>query len=40
MPEHGATLSAREIATVVAWERVTYGRADEAVTLVECGVGE
>lgn len=40
MPEHGVTLSVREIATVVAWERVTYGRADATVTLEECGVGE
>ena len=40
MPGHGATLSSRQIAAVAAWERVTYGRADEASTLAECGVGE
>ena len=38
MPEIGLTLTAQEIAAVAAWERITYGRADEAATLTECGL--
>lgn len=39
MPGHGETLGAAEIAAVAAFERVTYGGAEEAATLAACGVG-
>jgi mono/diheme cytochrome c family protein len=38
MPGHATSLSAAEIAAVAAFERVTYGGADEAATLAECGL--
>lgn len=38
MPEIGLTLTPAEIAAVAVWERITYGQADEAATLAECGL--
>jgi mono/diheme cytochrome c family protein len=40
MPAHDAVLSAEEIAAVAAYERITYGEADQEATLVECGLAQ
>lgn len=38
MPGHGDLLTTDEIAEVAAFERITYGGADEAATLAACGI--
>lgn len=38
MPGHQGVLTAEQIAAVAAFERITYGGADEAETLAACGV--
>jgi hypothetical protein len=38
MPGHRDKLTTGQIAAVAAFERITYGGADEAETLAACGV--
>jgi mono/diheme cytochrome c family protein len=40
MPAFGSTLSAEQLAAVAAFERVRFGGADPAQTLVDCGLAE
>jgi len=40
MPAFGSSLSAEQLAAVAAFERVRFGGADPAQTLVECGLAE
>jgi hypothetical protein len=40
MPAFGGTLSAEQLASVAAFERVRFGGADPAETLVDCGLAE
>lgn len=40
MPAFGSSLSAEQLAAVAAFERVRFGGADPAETLVDCGLAE
>jgi hypothetical protein len=40
MPTFGSSLSAEQIASVAAFERVRFGGADPAETLADCGLAE
>ncbi|HSK07103.1 MAG TPA: c-type cytochrome [Acidimicrobiia bacterium] len=40
MPSFGSSLSAEQLAAVTAFERVRFGGADPAQTLVDCGLAE